>query len=316
METKIGNYKGIEVTVAPVTYTDEDVQNELNYLLQRKPMQVSVEGELKEGQIAVFDFMGLKDGVAFDGGTAKGYTLMIGSHQFIPGFEEQMVGMVKGEERDLNLTFPENYGEPTLAGQAVVFKVTLHDIMEQKPAELNDEFAASLNIPGVTNMDTLMKHIEATLAKMSEQKTNEKIENAIMDELLRMTECDIPQDRVDMAVQAQISQLRQRLSQYGMNLEQYMAQSGMDRDTLRAQMTMSAQEQVKFEMALAKIAELEQITVTDEEITAQVREIAEYYHVTVEQAEKNIMRNEMIQSMVYTKASEVVMSNAVVHKVN
>ena len=316
METKIGNYKGIEVTVAPVTYTDEDVQNELNYLLQRKPMQVSVEGELKEGQIAVFDFMGLKDGVAFDGGTAKGYTLMIGSHQFIPGFEEQMVGMVKGEERDLNLTFPENYGEPTLAGQAVVFKVTLHDIMEQKPAELNDEFAASLNIPGVTNMDTLMKHIEATLTKMSEQKTNEKIENAIMDELLRMTECDIPQDRVDMAVQAQISQLRQRLSQYGMNLEQYMAQTGMDRDTLRAQMTMSAQEQVKFEMALAKIAELEQITVTDEEITAQVREIAEYYHVTVEQAEKNIMRNEMIQSMVYTKASEVVMSNAVVHKVN
>ena len=166
---KLGNYKGIEAEVTKQPVADTEVDNEIQRLVAQSTSLIEKDGDVTNGDVTTIDFEGFKDEVAFDGGKAEGFQLEIGSGQFIPGFEEQMIGMKKGETRELNLTFPENYGAADLAGADVVFKVTVHKIEEKKEAELNDAFVASLNAPGIETIDQLRDNIKASLEAQHEQ---------------------------------------------------------------------------------------------------------------------------------------------------
>ena len=175
---KLGNYKEIEVNVKRQHVTQEEIEAQLNAIVAQNPILEEKDGEVAKGDLTTIDFEGLKDGVAFEGGSAKGHKLEIGSNQFIPGFEDQMIGMQQGETRDLNLTFPENYGVSDLAGADVIFKVTVHKIETKKDAKLNDEFVAGLNIPSIETVEQLHESVKAHIQTHHDQisKSEKKIQ--------------------------------------------------------------------------------------------------------------------------------------------
>ena len=309
MEVKIGQYKGIEVEVEKTELTDEVIERQIQYALQQNPLKVEKD-VIEEGNTAVFDFEGIKDGVPFDGGTAKDYEMVIGSHQFIPGFEEQMIGMKKGESKDLNVTFPENYGEKSLAGQPVIFKVTVHNIFETKPAELNEEFVKALNIPGVTTVEALREYLTNYLENEVKRQNDEKVQDAVFEKLMDTVEGDLPQEMVDYALQQQVQRVSADLRQQGATIEQYLQMTGQTMEDLKGQLTEFAQKQVKLEMALMKVAQLEKIDNVDDDVKAQYDMIASSYNVDVEEVKKQIPYDELAKEMKLMKASQVVLENA------
>ena len=309
MEIKIGQYKGIEVEVEKVALTDEMVDRQIQYALTQNPLKEEKD-VIEEGNSAVFDFEGIKDGVAFEGGTAKNYEMVIGSHQFIPGFEEQMIGMKKGESKDLNVTFPENYGEKSLAGQPVIFKVTVHQIFETKPAQLNEEFVKALAIPGVETVDELKKYIESYLENEMKKQNDEKVQDAVFDVLMNSVEGDLPQEMVDLALQQQVQRVAADLRQQGATIEQYLQMVGQTMDQLKEQLSEFAQKQVRLQLGLMKVAELENINNVDEDVDAQYQLIASSYNVDVEEVKKQIPYDELAKEIRLMKASQIVMENA------
>lgn len=309
MEIKIGQYKGIEVEITKAELTDEMIEQQIQYALAQNPLKVEKD-EIEEGNSAVFDFKGMKDGVAFDGGTAENYEMVIGSHQFIPGFEEQMIGMKKGETKNLDVTFPENYGEKSLAGQPVVFEVTVHQIFATKPAELNQEFVGALNIPGVTTVEELREYIQKFLENEAQKQTDERVQDAVFEALMQTVEGDLPQEMVDIAIQKQVSKVSSDLRAQGATLEQYLQMVGQSMDEFKVQLTDFAQKQVKLELALMKVAELENITNVDEDVNAQFELIASSYNVDVEEVKKQIPYNELANEIRLMKASQIVLENA------
>ncbi len=309
MEINIGQYKGIEVEVKKAELTEDMIQQQIQYALSQNPLKIEKD-VIEEGNTAKFDFKGLKDGVAFDGGTAENYEMVIGSHQFIPGFEEQMIGMKKGEKKDLHVTFPENYGEPTLAGQPVVFEVTVHEIYESKPAELNQEFVDALRIPEVTNVDELKEYIRRFLEDEAQKQTDERVQDAVFDALMNTVEGDLPQELVDIALQQQVSKVGNDLRQQGATIEQYLQMVGQTMDDLKAQLSDFAKKQVKLELALMKVAELENIVDVTDEVNEQFKLIASSYNVDVEEVKKEIPFEELAKEIKLMKASQVVLDNA------
>lgn len=310
MDTKIKKYKGIEVEVKAVTFTDKDVDQQLKNILETYPVKESVEGPLQVGQTANIDFEGFKEGVAFEGGKGENYDLTIGSHTFIPGFEEQMIGMNKGETKDLNLTFPENYGSKELAGADVVFSVTVNEIFVKKEAELNDEFVKSLNVPEVQSVDELIEYVKSYLDYDADSRNKRNASDAIMDTLVNNTECDIPQDKIELALQQQVSHLNSQLSSQGMNLQQYISMIGITMEDLRNQLTEAARKQVKYETALEYIANKENIGVTDTDISNQYDKIAESYNMSLEDVHKQISPNTLSKEIRMMKASKIVLDSA------
>ena len=184
MDILLGQYKGLKATIPVITYTEDDVNAQIGTLLAGNPTRVNKEGPVAMGDTAVIDYEGFKDGVPFDGGKAEKYPLGIGSGAFIPGFEEQIVGMEIGEDRDINLSFPEQYHAPDLAGKEVVFKVKLHEIYSEKASELNDEFVVSLAIPEVKTVDDLKKHISEYLDYEVQAKKDEASREQLYDQIL------------------------------------------------------------------------------------------------------------------------------------
>lgn len=314
---KLGTYKGIEVTITPVTYKQEDMDQQIQYLLNSHPVNESKDGLVEMGDTAVIDFEGFKDGVAFEGGKGESYPLGIGSHSFIPGFEEQLVGMAKGETRDIDVVFPEQYPAENLAGQPVVFKVTVHDITTSHTPEFNDEFVASLNIPDVTTCDGLKEYIGSYLQYQADKQTREAMEDAVMTKLLDAVEIDeYPQESIDLAIQQQVSRISFELQQQGMNLEQYLQMTQTSKETLQENLKEFAQKQVKLEMTLTKIAEEENIQVNEEEVNEQYELIAKNYQKTLEEVKQAITVSDMIRDLTRMKASQIVLQTAVINQAN
>ena len=215
---KLGQYKGIEVNVEKHIATKEEVEKQVQALVAQNPTLVEKDGEVAHGDITTIDFEGFKDGVAFDGGKAEGHQLEIGSGQFIPGFEDQMIGMKKGETRNLNLTFPEDYGMQDLAGADVVFKVKLHKIENKKESELNDEFVASLNLPNMQTVEGLHKQMEAYIQSQHDQTYRTSVENAIFEKLLNDSDVEVNNEDVEKAMNEHMNHLRNELARQGMTL--------------------------------------------------------------------------------------------------
>ncbi|WP_288596345.1 trigger factor [uncultured Thomasclavelia sp.] len=308
---KLGNYKGIEAEVTKQPVADTEVDNEIQCLVAQSTSLIEKDGDVTNGDVTTIDFEGFKDEVAFDGGKAEGFQLEIGSGQFIPGFEEQMIGMKKGETRELNLTFPENYGAADLAGADVVFKVTVHKIEEKKEAELNDAFVASLNAPGIETIDQLRDNIKASLEAQHEQAFMAAKENAALGKLIDDCEVEVEESDIEKALQQQLQHISMELASQGMQLEQYLQMMGMNQETLLQQLAPSAKQQATFEAIIDEIVAIENLETSDEEANQQVEAIAAHNQVSKEDVLNQIDIESLKRDLNRIKASRLIMDNTV-----
>ena len=308
---KLGNYKGIEAEVTKQPVADTEVDNEIQRLVAQSTSLIEKDGDVTNGDVTTIDFEGFKDEVAFDGGKAEGFQLEIGSGQFIPGFEEQMIGMKKGETRELNLTFPENYGAADLAGADVVFKVTVHKIEEKKEAELNDAFVASLNAPGIETIDQFRDNIKASLEAQHEQAFMAAKENAALGKLIDDCEVEVEESDIEKALQQQLQHISMELASQGMQLEQYLQMMGMNQETLLQQLAPSAKQQATFEAIIDEIVAIENLETSDEEANQQVEAIAAHNQVSKEDVLNQIDIESLKRDLNRIKASRLIMDNTV-----
>lgn len=268
---KLGNYKGIPYSLDKVTVSDEEVSQQIQMILSQSNSKVEKEGDTVEnGDIATINFVGLKDGVAFEGGTGNDYDLEIGSGTFIPGFEEQMIGMKVNETRDLNLTFPENYGAADLAGQAVVFQVTVTKLSVKKEPELNDEFVTTLGVEHLQTVADLNDYIRQGLQQQHDQDAQVKAENAIFDAFMADSDVELDDDDIDSALDRQMSYMANQMASQGIQFDQYLQMTGMDEATIREQMKPNATQQAKLEVLIDEIIKVENIVVTQDVLDEQL----------------------------------------------
>lgn len=287
-EVKLGEYKGLGIEKDDTTVTDEDVQNELKALQERQAeLVVKEEGAVEEGNTVVLDFEGFVDGEAFEGGKAENYSLEVGSGSFIPGFEDQLVGLEAGAEKDVEVTFPEEYHAEDLAGKPAVFKVKIHEIKAKELPELDDEFAKDID----EEVETLAELTEKTKKRLEEAKENEadaKLREELVLKASENAEIDVPQAMVDTELDRMLKEFEQRLQMQGMNLELYTQFSGQDEAALKEQMKEDAEKRVKSNLTLEAIAKAENLEVSDEEVDAELTKMAEAYNMPVENIKQAI----------------------------
>ena len=309
-EVKLGKYKELKVKKDKVTVTKEEVEHEVGHILERYAELVSKDGAVEEGDTAVIDFKGFKDNEAFDGGTAEGYSLEIGSHSFIPGFEEGVIGMKKGESKDINLTFPEDYMAKDLAGQEVVFNVTVHDIKKRVIPEMDEDFFKDLDMEGVSNKEELEKVIEEEITVQKEYQ----VENKFVEDLLakasdNMT-IELDEELIEAETDRMYKEFVQRLSMQGVNEELYYAYSGTKKEDILNDMKKEAEIRLKYRYLLEAIAKEEKIEVSDEEAHHELHHMCEHYHMTEEELMKEIGSLEVVKYDVrMKKALEVLKEN-------
>lgn len=311
---KLGNYKGIEVSVKKTPVTDEEVEAQIQQMVAQSTSLEEKEGDVAVGDVTTIDFEGFKDGVAFEGGKAEGFQLEIGSGQFIPGFEEQMVGMKKGETRELNLTFPENYQAEDLAGADVIFKVTLHQISTKKQAELNDEFVATFNNPEMKTVEDLRKMMRMSLEGQRAQEFKTTTENEILGKLIEESEVEVDEEDIQKALTMQIQQMSMEIARQGMQLEQYLQMFGMTMEALEEQMKPSAKQQAEFEAIIDELIHVENINTTDEEVDQQIEQIATMNQMSKEDVLKQLGDADLKKDLNRVKASQLVLTSAIVNE--
>ncbi|WP_100405026.1 trigger factor [Bacillus solitudinis] len=282
-EVTLGEYKGLEVVEKDTNVTDEDVDAELKTLQERQAELVVIEdGAVETGDTAVLDFEGFVDGEAFEGGKAENYSLEIGSNQFIPGFEEQLVGLKAGEEKDVEVSFPEEYHAPDLAGKPATFKVKLHDIKRKELPALDDEFAKDAN-ENVQTLDELKKELKDKLQKDREHEAEHEVRDTLVEKAAENATIDLPQSMITTEVDRMLQEFEQRLQTQGMNLEMYYQFSGQDADGMREQFKVDGEKRVRINLTLEAIAEAEDIQVSDEEVEKELEKMAEMYQRSVEE---------------------------------
>lgn len=310
-DVKIEGYFGIEVTkeVAPVT--DEEITKELELVRERNSREIDANDRPAElGDTAVIDFEGFVDGVAFDGGKGENYALKLGSGQFIPGFEEQIVGHSVDDEFDVNVTFPTEYHAEDLAGKSSVFKVKIHALTKVELPEIDDEFAKD-----VSEFDTLDEYkadLKAKIEKRHEATAQSAVDGQIMDALIEKLEADIPEAMFDNEAENFVRDYDNQLRMQGLDLKTYFQYTGMTLETLRAQFRPQAEKQVKARLALEKIAELENLVATEEAVEAEYTRIAEVYGVEVAQVKASIDAEFIAADMKVQLALDTVKEKAVV----
>jgi trigger factor len=285
-EVKLGEYKGLEIEEFDTTVTDEDVQKELEALQNRHAeLVVKEEGTAELGDTVVIDFEGFVDGEAFEGGKAENYSLELGSNSFIPGFEEQLVGVATGESKDVEVTFPEEYHAAELAGKPAVFKVTVHEIKAKELPALDDEFAKDVD-DEVETLDALKEKIRTRLQDNKNHEAEHHVRDSVVEKAAANAEVDIPPVMIENEINRMLQEFEQRLQMQGMNLELYYQFSGQDENALREQMKEEAQNRVKVNLTLEAIAKAENIEATDEEVNAELEKMAEMYNMTADSIKK------------------------------
>lgn len=295
-EVKVKKYKGLNIKPEEVEVTDEEINHELGHLLERyTELTTKDEGAVEEGDVAVIDFEGFKDGVAFEGGKGENYSLEIGSNTFIPGFEEQVKGMKTGEEKDLDLTFPEDYGAADLAGAKVVFKVKVNEIKQKVTRELDEEFFEDLGMEGVDSEESLKNAIKDSLKTQKEADAENKYVDKILEEVAKNVEVDIPEEMVEEEVDRLLSRFTEQMKMQGISLDLYYQFTGSSEADLRAQLEKEAYSNVLYRLMLEEIMTIEKIEVTEEEADKEATELAEKYQMTKEEFLNQFGGLEMIQ---------------------
>ncbi len=310
-EVKIGEYKGIEVKRTVEAVSPEEVEEELKRVQQRNSRELEITDRAAEdGDTVVIDYSGSVDGVKFDGGTAEKQTLILGSNSFIPGFEAQVVGHSIGESFDIDVKFPEEYHAPELAGKDAVFAIVLHEIKRTELPELDDEFARD-----VSEFDTLDEYkadIEAKIKESKEKKADSEVEAQLIEALIERLEAEIPEEMFAAETENFVRDYDSRLRMNGLDLKTYFQYTGMTLESLREQLAPQAERQVKTRLALEKIAELENIEVSDEEVAAEYENLAKAYNLEVEKVKEFVADKDIRKDLAVNRAVAIVKENAVI----
>lgn len=308
-EVTIENYKGLEVEKKPAVVTDADVEEELKKVQDRNSRMITVEDRPAQlGDAVVIDFEGFVDGVAFEGGKAENHTLSLGSGQFIPGFEDQIVGHSTGEKFDITITFPEDYQATTLQGKEAVFKIELHEIKQKELPELDDDFAKD-----VSEFDTLEAYkddIRKTLLDGREKATQDDVESQLLNKLTELVQGDIPEAMYQNKIDDDLRDFAYRLQSQGLDFETYLKYTGMNQESIRANFRPQAEKQVKIRLALEKIAEMEAIKASDEEVAAEFEKLSKAYSMDVDKVKAIIPQEDLAQDLAVEKAMALVRENA------
>ena len=308
-EVVVKDYKGIEAEKDDVTVSAEEVEAELTRMQDRNARQVSVERESKKGDIVNLDFEGFVDGVAFEGGKGEKFDLELGSGMFIPGFEEQLEGKNVGDECDVNVTFPEEYNEKSLAGKPAVFKCKINEIKENQKPELDDEFAKD-----VSEFDTIAE-LKADLEKNLQERKNDSAQTSfqerVMDKVIETMEAEIPDAMVETQLDRVADDFSYRLAMQGMEFESYLKMTGMTMEQFRAVFTPQALRQVKIRLALEKVAELEGMDITEEDLNAEFDKLAENNKMDIEKVKELLAAEDLKGDMLCQKANDFILANAV-----
>ena len=309
-EVTVTDYRGLKYEVEDTTVTDEEVNAEIDRMRKQYADIEEKEGAAENGDIVNINYEGFKDEVAFEGGKAYNYDLTLGSGSFIPGFEDQLVGVSAGEEKDLHLTFPEDYHAADLAGAEVVFKVKVNAVKKEVLPEVDDDFAKDVSIPEVETAEQLVVKVRERLEKSRKDAAESKADNALMEELVAHTTVDLPEALIEEEVQNQIQQLANQISQYGMSLTQYLSMMGKKPEDLKEDYRENAVTTVTVRLALEKIAEVENIVPTDADLDEEYETIAKAYGMETEKV-KSLINPEMLKKDVANqKAFELVKENA------
>jgi len=281
-EVTLGEYKGLEVPQVDTSVTDEDVDAEIKALQEKQAeLVVKEEGTAELGDTVVIDFEGFQDGVAFEGGTAENFSLELGSGQFIPGFEEQLVGLATGEVKEVEVTFPEEYHAEELAGKPATFKVTVHEIKGKELPEIDDEFAKDVDEEAETVAE-LKEKIKSRLEHDKKHQAEHTVRDTVVEKAAENATIDIPSAMVDTEIDRMMSEFEQRLQMQGMNLELYFQFSGQDEAALKEQMKEDAEKRVRVNLTLEAIVAAENIEVTEEEVTAELENMSGQYNMPVD----------------------------------
>ena len=307
-EVTLGQYKGLEVEKAEATVTDTQVQAELERMAQNVASTETVERAAEMGDTANIDFEGFDNGVPFEGGKGENFDLKLGSGQFVPGFEEQVVGMTAGEEKDIDITFPKDYHE-NLAGKPVVFHVKLNKVTVTNVPALDDEFAK--DVSEFDTLDELKADIRAKALEQAEKRIASDFENAAVEKAAENTTVDMPKALVEQELDTQMERFAYQLQMSGYSMEQYAKMMGGDVNTMRNAFRPAAEKQAKISVTLEKIVEVEGITVTDEEIEEEFKSLAEQYQLEVDKVKEMVPMGELTGSLTTRKAVKLIADSAV-----
>ena len=310
-EAELGKYKGVEIKKIEYKVTDEDIEHELGHMQEHNARMITVEDRpVESGDIVTIDFEGFVDGKAFDGGKAEGHELEIGSNTFIPGFEDQIIGMKIDEEKDINVKFPEEYFSKELAGKDATFKVKLHEIKKKELPKLDDEFAKD-----VSEFDTLKElkeDIKSKQQKQNDDKAKYETEDAVIKAVCENVKVDIPSGMIETEVDNMIKDIEQRLSYQGLKLEQYLQMMGKTTEEMRKEYEPQAIDSIKSRLALEAVIKAEKIEATEEEVDEKMKEMAKNYG---KENDEEFMKNENVRNYIKDgltsqKAIEFLVKNA------
>ena len=310
-EAKLKEYKGLTIEKASIEVTDDDVKNELENIRAKNARIIQKEdGTVENGDVTVIDFEGFLDGVSFEGGKAEKYELEIGSGAFIPGFEEQLIGMKIGEDKEITTTFPENYGNADLAGKSTIFKIHLHEMKKKELPVLDDEFAKD-----ISEFETLKEYTENVkekLVKSKEITAKAERETKSIAKLVENVEVEIPEPMIEHEIEHMLGEFEQNLAYQGMNLEQYKQILNIDDAALKAQFRENAIKDIKLRLALELIEKEENIEITDDEINTKIDELSKTYGKDAEPLKKNPnVKQYMTEKLKQEKAMDVVVSSII-----
>lgn len=283
-KVEISKYKGLNVKKDKVTVSKEEIEHELGHLLERyTELSIKEKGKVENGNIAIIDFEGFENNKPFEGGKGENYSLEIGSNTFIPGFEDQVIGMEKGEEKDINVTFPKDYHAENLKGKEVVFKVKVHEIKEKQARKLDEEFFEDLGLEGVTDEKSLKEEIKKNIEVGKERETEDKYVDSILGEIAKNTKVDIPEELIEDEIHHMIHNFEDQIKMQGISLEVFYEMTKSNEEGLKNQMKPEAEKHVLYRIILEKVKELEKINVTDKETEQEAETLAKRYSVDKEE---------------------------------
>ena len=308
-EVAVSEYKGLSVTKKSADVTDDEIDEELKRVQLRNSRLVAVEDRAAEkDDVAVIDFEGFVDGQAFQGGKGESYSLTLGAGQFIPGFEDQVIGHNVNDEFDVNVKFPEDYQAKELAGKDATFKVVLHEIKKRELPELDDEFAK--DVSEFDTLDAYKANIKETIGKRKADQAEDDVKNQLIDQLIANMTAEVPEEMFEQAVERSMEDFAYRLSSQGMDIKLYMQYTGMDEAGMRKSFRPQAERQVKLRLALEQIAKQEQLAPTAEELDAEYRKLADSYKMDVEKIKAAISEKNLTEDIVVEKAMTLVEESA------
>ncbi|MGE4572219.1 MAG: trigger factor [Candidatus Izemoplasmatales bacterium] len=317
-EIELGEYKNLKISLAPTKVSDSEVNSEVEKKLnENAEMIVKESGEIEKGNTAVFDFKGSVDGVEFEGGSAENYELEIGSGQFIPGFEEQMLGMKAEEAKDVVVTFPEDYQQESLAGKEAVFAVKVHEIKERKVPELSDEFVKDLDIENIETVDAYKEHIRQNLEDQKEKQNQNHLRQSVIEKATENAKFDIPEEMIEDETNRMFKQQESQIKQYGLDFKTYLQYMNKTEEEFKDELKVQARINIAQQLIISEISLKEKIEASEEEVNAKYDELMEQYksqNVSMEQIKQAIPQSSLEAEIIFGKTIDMLVDSANVEK--